>query len=128
MRYLPLAARILLGLIFFVFGFIGLLNLMPAQPDMPAKAAAMAGAFAQSGYMFPLIKVTEIVGGALLLSGFAVPFALVLLAPIVVNILFFHLFLTPGQGLGMSLTLLILLLYLAYENRAVYFPLFKKKK
>lgn len=124
MKYIPLAARIFYGLIFFVFGLNYFFNFIPTPPNMPEKAAAFAGAMMQTGYMFPLIKLTEIVAGAMLLVGVAVPLALILLAPIVVNIVFFHLFLTPGEGTGMMVALVLLLLYLAYVYRDAYKSLF----
>ena len=60
-----------------------------------------------TGYMWPLIKSVEIFAGALLLSGRLVPFALTLLAPIVVNIVALHTFLAP-QGLPVALLVLTL--------------------
>src|SRR5262245_14008901 len=92
---LPLAARVVLGLIFTVFGLNGFLHFLPQPPSTPA-AMAFGGALAATGYMFPLIKGTEVLAGVLLLSGRYVPLALTLLAPVVVNIVAFHLFLAPA--------------------------------
>jgi hypothetical protein len=69
--------------------------------------------------MFPLIKGTEVVVGALLLSNRFVPLALALIAPNVVNIVLFHAVLAPG-GLGLALPVLALELYLAWSYRAAY--------
>ena len=93
----PTAARIFLGLIFFVFGLNGFLQFMP-QPPQPEAAGAFIGALAATGYMFPLIKGTEVVAGLLLLSGRFVPLALTLLAPIIVNIALFHTVLAPNPA------------------------------
>jgi uncharacterized membrane protein YphA (DoxX/SURF4 family) len=123
MKYLPLAARIVLGLIFFVFGLNGFLNFLPMPTTMPEGAAAFAGALAKTGYMFPLIKGTEVLAGALLLAGVAVPFALLILAPIVLNIVLFHVFLAPG-GTGMLVVITGLLLYLAYTQWDLFKPMF----
>jgi len=111
-------SRIFLGLAFFVFGLNGFLGFMP-QPAVPEAAGAMLGAFAASGYMFPLIKGTEVVVGLLLLSNRFVPLALTLLAPITVNIVAFHLFLAPA-GMAAPLVLTALQLYLAYVYRESY--------
>ena len=73
--------------------------------------------------MLPLIKGTEVVAGLLLLSNRVVPFALTLLAPVVVNIVAFHLFLAP-QGLPIALLALVLGLYSAWNQRDAYRPLF----
>lgn len=93
------ALRILLGLGYTVFGLNFFFHFLP-QPPMGESAVTFIMALIGSGYLFTLLKVTEIVGGLLLLSGKATPFALVLLAPITVNIVAFHLFLDPATGMA----------------------------
>ena len=115
---LPLAARLVLGLIFFVFGLNGFLHFLP-QPPMTGPAGAFAGALGASGYLFPLLKGTEVLAGTLLLSGFFVPLALTLLAPVIVNIVAFHLFLAPGNYAVVG-TVLVTELFLAWSNRAAF--------
>jgi hypothetical protein len=117
-RHAPTASRILLGLIFFVFGLNGFLQFIP-QPPPPAGAAAFFGALAATGYMLPLIGVAQVVGGAMLLSNRYVPLALAILAPIVVNIVLFHAFLAPG-GLGVALAVLALEIFTAWSHRDAY--------
>lgn len=109
-------ARILLGLIFFVFGLNGFLNFMP-MPAMPEAAGSFMGALGATGYFFPFLKVVEILCGLLLLIGRFVPLALTALAPIVLNIVFFHVFLAPGMGMVPGVLALILGCYLAYAYR-----------
>ena len=116
------AARITLGLLFAVFGLNGFIGFIP-QPPHAGPAGEFLGALAASGYMFPLVKGVELVTGVLLLAGRYVPLALTLLAPIVVNIVAFHLFLEPGT-LAIPLVALSLGLYLAWTERASYAPLF----
>jgi uncharacterized membrane protein YphA (DoxX/SURF4 family) len=123
---LKLSARIALGLIFSVFGLNGFLQFIP-QPPHPGAAGAFLGALAATGYMFPLIKGTEVIAGLLLLSGRAVPFALTLLAPIVVNIVAFHLFFEPATLL-LPLFTLAAGVYLAWTEREVFAPLFASRK
>jgi uncharacterized membrane protein YphA (DoxX/SURF4 family) len=123
---LRVPARLLLGLIFFTFGLNGFLHFLP-QPPSPAPAAAFGGALAATGYMFPLIKGTEVITGLLLLSGRFVPLALTLLAPVVVNIVAFHLFLAPA-GLALPFVVLALGLYLAWTEREAYAPLFVARR
>lgn len=118
-------ARILLGLIFFVFGLNGFLQFFP-QPPMPEAAGAFAGALAATGYMFPLIKGIEVICGALLLAGQFIPLALVLLAPIIVNIVLFHAVLAP-EGIVVSIVILVAELVLARANWSAYQPLLKRK-
>jgi hypothetical protein len=95
---------------------------MPVPPS-PERASAFMGALAATGYMFPLIKGTEVITGLMLLSGRAVPLALIMLAPVVVNILAFHLFLAPG-GIPIAIFALTMGLYVAYQQRAAFRPLF----
>jgi len=126
----PLVARLALGSAFLLFGLNGFFQFLPtpAEPP-PAGAMAFAGALLQTGYMFPLIKGTEVLAGLLLLSGRYVPLALTLLAPVVVNILAFHLFLAPGVGgLVLPIVLLALGLYLAWTERAVFKPFFETRR
>ncbi|HSY23092.1 MAG TPA: DoxX family protein [Polyangiaceae bacterium] len=120
-RYAPVSARVLLGLIFFVLGLNGFLRFLPMPPP-PAAALAFFGALLQTGYMFPLIKGTEVIAGVLLLSNRFVTLALALLAPIVVNIVAFHAFLAPSGG-GPAYLALILELYLAWSYRDAYRPM-----
>jgi len=116
-----IVARILLGLAFLVFGLNGFLRFIPMPPMTGAPAAFMRAMMA-TGYLFTLLKCTEIVAGALLLAGRFVPLALALLAPVVVNIVAFHAFLAPA-GLALPLLLLVLEVYLAFEYRNAYRPM-----
>src|SRR5580704_10824071 len=114
-RNAPAVSRILLGLVFFVFGLNGFLQFIP-QPPMPERAGAFMGALAATGYMFPLIKSVEVIAGALLLSNRFVPLALAILAPNVVNIVLFHAVLAPG-GVAVALFVLALELAAAWSYR-----------
>jgi hypothetical protein len=95
---------------------------MPNPPPPPA-AADFFGALIRSGYMMFLIFGTQVLGGALLLLGIAVPFALTILAPVIVNILCFHIFLSPDL-LALALVVAALELFLVWYYRAAFAPLF----
>jgi hypothetical protein len=123
--WVPTVARVLLGLVFFVFGLNGFLHFLP-QPPPPARALGFVGGLASAGYFFPLLKGAEVLGGALLLGGF-VPLALTLLAPIVVNIVAFHAFLAPGNWPVVGLVL-VSEVYLAVVHRAAFAPLFTRSE
>ncbi len=110
---LPLIARLLLGFVFFAAGLAGLLNLAPPPPNLPEKLQTFNAGLMASGYFMTLLKVTEVSCGLLLLSGFFVPLALVILAPVVINIVMVHLFLEPS-GLPLAIVLGALLTYLAF--------------
>jgi len=127
-RHLPTVARILLGLGFLASGVSGLLMAagvfpmpQPATPP-PENAMAFMMGMMKSGYLFPLIKGTETVGGALLLSNRFVPLALAILAPVLVNILAFHAFLGPS-GIVPGLVLFALEVYLAWAYRDAFRPM-----
>ena len=122
---LPTAARLLLGLIFTVFGLNGFLHFIP-QPPPSGPSGAFAGAMFATGYLFQLVKGTEVVAGLLLLSNRFVPLSLALLAPVIVNILAFHTFLAPS-GLPLPLIILALELYLARSYRDAYSPMLQAK-
>jgi uncharacterized membrane protein YphA (DoxX/SURF4 family) len=126
-RHVPTAARYALGAAFFVFGLNGFLNFIPPPTEpMPEGAVAFGMALMKSGYLFQLIKGTEVLAGFLLLANRFVPLALVLLAPVLVNIVAFHLWLLPS-GIGLSLVLFGLELYLAWTYRRVYAPLLQAR-
>ena len=116
------AARITLGLIFTVFGLNGFVGFIP-QPPHAGAAGELLGALASSGYMFPLVKAVELATGILLLAGRYVPLALTVLAPVVVNIVAFHVFLEPAT-IAVPLVALALGIYLAWTERRAFAPLF----
>jgi uncharacterized membrane protein YphA (DoxX/SURF4 family) len=126
-RHLGTAARISLGLLFVVFGLNGFLNFLPA-PSGPVPQGAMefGGALMKTGYMLPLIKGTEVLAGLLLLSNLWVPLALVLLAPVLVNILAFHAFLAP-DGTILAVALAAIEIALAWSYRKAFRPLFASR-
>ena len=117
-KHIPTAARLFLGLVFTVFGLNFFLHFLP-MPPAPPRAAAFAGALFASGYLFPLLKATEVVAGLLLLAGLFVPLTLAVLAPIIINIIGFHLFLEPS-GLPLPLVVLAAELYLAWTYRSAF--------
>ncbi len=125
MKHLPTIARILLGLLFVFGGVTGLFELVE-QPEVGEEAAAFMGAIMDTGYLWPVIKVTEIVCGVLLILGMFVPLALVVLAPVALNILLFHVFLEPS-GLVFGFVLLVLGLYTAHQHRESFSGVLKRR-
>jgi hypothetical protein len=93
------------------------------EPSLTDPDTVYAGvedaALMKAGYMFPLIMGTQLLSGVLLLLNRFVPLALALLAPVVVNIVAFHLFL-EHSGLPLALVVLALELYLAWAYRGTY--------
>ncbi len=110
----------LLGLIFIVFGlnfFLGFIP-MPAGPPEGSPPALFMGALYPTGYL-AFIKVLEVLGGVLVAVPKTRALGLLILAPIIVNILAFHVFLLNGVGLVGPVTILItfLPLYLLWADR-----------
>ncbi len=122
MSIVKIILRSLMGLIFLVFGLNILLHFLPNPPEPPA-AADFFGALFRTGYFLPVLGLTQAVSGALLLAGIAVPFALVLVAPVIVNIFLFHVFLAPA-GLPVALVVVLLELVLVWMYRDAFVPLF----
>ncbi len=123
-----LGARYLLGLIYFLSGVAGLFNLVSPPAVMPEKLMSFMNGMMSATYFFPLLKGTETVCGLLLLVGFASPLALVILAPISINIFLVHLFLTPGlENIVVPLVILILHGVAALRYWSIYQPLFGRK-
>lgn len=123
MHYPTLIARILLGLTFFVFGLNGFFHFIPQPKDaMPQGAMDFFGALIKTNYMIPLIFTAQMLGGALLLLNRFVPLALTLLAPVIVNIILFHLFLAPS-GIPVATVVLVLELFLAWRYRSAFRPM-----
>ncbi|MCE2558757.1 MAG: DoxX family membrane protein [Acidobacteria bacterium] len=116
MRHLPLIARVLLGLIFLYYGVIEFEPVLP--PDLGPEASAFIGALMDSGYFWQLLKVLEIVCGTLLILGLFVPLMLIMLAPVVVNGMLFHILLSPNEKTLVVALTLVLSLYLAYQYRS----------
>lgn len=124
MKVVVTIVRVLLGLVFFVFGLNGFLHFMPNPPPTPA-AGEFFGALIKTGYMFTLVFGPQVLGGALLLLNIAVPFALVILAPVIVNIIGFHLYLSPvPMQLAIAFIVTAFELFLAWYYRAAFAPLF----
>jgi hypothetical protein len=120
-RHVATGARILMGLVFVVFGLNGFVHFIP-QPAQPEPAMAFFGALIATGYMLPLIMGTQLLVGVLLLANRFVPLALALIAPVIVNILAFHVALAPS-GLPFAFVVLALELLLAWSYRGAFRPM-----
>lgn len=117
--------RVLLGLIFLVFGLNGFLHFIPNM-QMPNPAVMFFTGLAGTGYMLPLLFATQALGGALLILGLYVPFALALLAPVIVNIFLFHMFLAPS-GIPLAIVVVALELFLVWANRGAFVPMLRPR-
>lgn len=125
MKYVIILARVLLGLLFLVFGLNGFFHFMGPMPEMQGQAGAFITALASSGYIY-VIAFLQVVGGLCLLLGARfVPLGLTLLGPVIVNIVLFHLFLEPSglpMAIGISAFALFLLWIYRFKFPAIFQP------
>ena len=124
MKIATLIARILLGLIFFVFGLNPFLHFLPATLP-PGLAGQFLSLLFQSHYVL-FIGAVQVVGGALLLANRYVPLALTLLGPVIVNILLYHLLLSPA-GAGLAILVAILWGFLFFRHRQYFSSVFVQR-
>src|SRR5262245_47370353 len=125
MRIAAIIARCLMGALF-VFASVAYFFQFVTPPPMEGPIKVFNEGMAASVYMFPLVKAIELLCGVAFLMGRFVPLALVLIAPVVVNITLVHAFLDP-KGLPVALFLVVAAAFLAYVHRDSYRPLFKAK-
>ena len=123
MKYVIIAARVLLGLMFLAAGLLGILHPMTPPPGMPPDAVTLGTILAVSGWM-KFVDVLMVLGGLLLLVGRYVPLGLVLLGPVVVNILLFHLCLEGGKGIVPGIVAAVLEVFLIFVYRLSFRGLF----
>ena len=122
MKVATIVARVLLGLVFVVFGSNIFLHFIP-MPPLPGTAGDFSKALMQSHYIY-VVGLLQVIGGLLLLIGRYVPLGLTLLGPVIVNILLFHIFLDPS-GLPMAIVVAVLALFLLWRHRTNFAGLLK---
>ena len=127
MKHAPTIAGILLGLLFIFAGVVVLFNLVEGPPPPEGTPAAFfMAAFATTGYL-TFVKVMEVIGGVLVAIPRTRNFGLLVLGPIIVNILAFHIFVTQWQGLDNPMLILVCLLaaYLLWSGRKAFVGLLR---
>ena len=116
--------RLLLGFILIVFG---LNKLVPEPfiplPELPERAGDFMTSLGSTGYVLKTVGIIEIIIGTLLLIKKWVAFALIVMVPISLNILLFHLFLDVS-GIGGALLVASLNGILIYKHWSQYKSLF----
>lgn len=116
MKILTLVARILIGLTFLVFGLNGLLHFLPQPPMQPGAARNYVEALSATPYLM-VVSGIQVLTAVLFLINRFVPLALTLIAPVIVNILLFHLFMElPSIGPGVFVTVCWVIIYLRHRS------------
>jgi uncharacterized membrane protein YphA (DoxX/SURF4 family) len=123
MKIAVIIVRVLMGLMFAFASIVVLFKLVP-QPEQTGNVKIFMDGMAASVYMMTTIKVIELICAVAFLTGKFVPLATVVIFPITVNILLFHVFVEP-EGLLVAILLMIGNLFLAWYYRNKYKPLFK---
>jgi putative oxidoreductase len=115
MKIAALIARILLGLVFVVFGLNGFLNFI--RGPMPTGLAGQYIAVMMGSHYMPVVSALQVLGGLLLLAGLYVPLGLTILGPVIVNILLYHLLMQhPGLPLAIVVAMLWAIVALRYKQ------------
>jgi uncharacterized membrane protein YphA (DoxX/SURF4 family) len=123
MKIATIIARILLGLVFVVFGSNIFLHFIPMPPQNPSLATDFSKALMESHYMY-VVGFCQVAGGLILLTGRFIPLGLTLLGPVIVNILCFHIFMNH-QGWQVASVVAALALFLLLRHRANFAGLLK---
>ncbi len=123
LKYTVIGARIMLGLIFFVFGF-GYFFMKNMNVDLKTPMGQFFSAMLATGYFLPFLKTVEGISGFMLFFKRTTPLALLILAPIMIQILLFHAFLEPS-GIPLALVNIALAVFLAWANWDKYENIFK---
>jgi putative oxidoreductase len=113
--------RIVLGMLMLLGAVMHVTN---AKEGEMAKSAFIT-AMVDTGYLWGIIGITELLAGLAILSGRFVPLALIVLAPITLNILLFHLAHFSPDGISIALAIIIPHLGLAWLYREHFSSLFK---
>ena len=116
MKTATVIARILLGLMFIIFGSNFFLNFIPMPPPPPGLAGDYFKVFAASGYMY-VVGAMQLLSGLLLLIGRFVPLALTILAAMIFNIWTFHILMNPQGLFPMAILIMVLELFLVWSYR-----------
>lgn len=118
MLWIVRSTRLLLGIIFVVFGLNGFFNFIPV-PELHPFMQMMVN----SGFIY-VVKALEVIGGLMLLINVRVPVALVILGPIVINILLYHAFFDP-RNWPISVVNLVLYTIILLAYRPAFSRLFQ---
>ena len=124
MKTTILVSRILLGLLFAVFGLNGFLHFIPMPPPQGVAGQYMGALFA-SGYLVPIFAL-QLFAGVLLLANRYVALGLAVLAPIIFNITLYHVLMDP-KGLAGAVIAIALWSAVFYRERAVFSAFLQQK-
>ncbi len=123
MKITTIIVRILLGALM-LFASISYFFNLGEQPKPTGDMATVMGGFMATKYLFPLVKIIELLAGINLVTGKFIKLTLLVLLPISVNIFLIHAFLSP-KDLPIALFVILANLFLIYRNWSSYKHLFE---
>jgi putative oxidoreductase len=123
MRIAMIIVRTLMGLLFIFGSIVYFFNLI-SVPPMEGTVKTFNEGLASVGFFFPMLKIAELLCGIAFVTGYFVPLATVVIAPIIVNIFMFHAFI-DRTGLPIAIFLVIAYIFVAYYYRDRYAGLLK---
>lgn len=126
MKVATIISRVLLGLIYLVFGLDYFLHFIPYQPNHTGRVAAFKAGLMGIGYFYPMLKSIQVVAGLSLLLNRYAAFAAVVVFPISLNVFLYHTILVPSGWL-MGVLLLVPNIFLGYAWWHYYKSMFVPK-
>jgi uncharacterized membrane protein YphA (DoxX/SURF4 family) len=115
---------LLVGLLFINAGLDKFFHYMPMPKDMPEKAIKAFAAFMEIGWLMPLTGAVELIGGLLIIPPRTRALGALIILPVMVGILLTNI-VQDTTGLPIALILIVILIWIMYENREKYYPLVK---
>ncbi len=126
MKIAAIIVRVLMGLMFVFSSAVILFKITMPQPKLEGANKIFTEGLMASIYIMPTVKIFEMICGLALISGFFTPLAVVVIFPITLNVLLYHIYLAP-ETLPVAIALMAANLFLAYYYRDKYKPLFSLK-
>ena len=124
MKIATIIVRTLMGLLFLFASISFLFKLIP-QPELTGNVKIFMDGVMATGYLMALIKLTELICGLAFVTGCFVPLASVVIAPIIINIFLFHLYVDPS-GLPVGIFLVLANLFLAHAHWGKFKPILQR--
>lgn len=123
MKYLPIIVRYLLGIIFLFNGINMFAQFMPLpNPQQPDLAQRFLNILHEGGYFYPILGATKILTALALFSNRYLPLMLVVMFPVTLNGVLFHLKMDPMMA-PVVLVVMAMQCWLMYRNRNKYLPM-----
>lgn len=115
-------ASLLFGLMYINAGLNKFFNYLPVPKDLPAGMIKLMSAFNDIGWLLPLIGLTEIVGGILVITKKFRALGAIIILPVMAGVLLTH-SINERSGLPIAIVLMGINIWIIIENRNKYLPM-----